>query len=160
MEIQKFGPGTYAEVQAAIQEAGLVPPTMAETASLIHPAYCSDSQRPEFDDIKSTIRNRGLWAFTGTLYVLNKVAYVQDRPQIRDGLPFMQEADLVAKLEAGDSSVRFVPFGFNIGTMKPSDLGKNAYVIALAGEEGAEKLAEAAGKFRFSPYLWCPRSVD
>ncbi len=72
----------------------------------------------------------------------------------------MEESDLVIKLEANDSSVRFVPFGFKTEGMNTTELAKNPYVVALAGQESAEKLAEVAGKHRNIPYLWSFESVD
>lgn len=75
-------------------------------------------------------------------------------------MPFMDESDLVRKLESHDSSVRFVPFGFKVEEMSSADLARNNYIIGLAGQEGAEKLAEVAGKFKQKPYLWSFASVD
>ena len=75
-------------------------------------------------------------------------------------MPYMDLNDLERKLKSNDSSVRFVPFGFETESMSAIQLVKNRYVIALAGEEGAEKLAEVAGKFKQKPYLWSFKSVN
>ncbi len=159
---QKYGPGTYTQVQEAITSDGLVPPTMAEQASLVYAAFQdSEDKEPEFVDVKDIMNSGRLWGFTGTLYAPNEGAYVKDHPEVKDGIPFMDRADLVAKLEAKDSSVRFVPFGFKIDYMTPLELSKNPYVIALAGEEGAGRLAEIADKHKFKmPRLWSFKSVD
>ena len=155
----KSGPGTYAQVQEEITGVGLLPPPMAETASLVYAAFQGDEQ--ELQDIRQTMKNRWLWAFTGTLYVPNKGVYIQDHPEIRNGMPFMQEVDLVAKLESNAPGVRFVPFGFKTEDMTSHELSKNAYVIALAGEEGADKLAEIADRHKVKkPYLWSFESID
>lgn len=153
-----YGPNTYVNVGTQIEQNRLARPTMAETASLFHVAFNSDDKYSE--EIRDIMKNRWLWAFTGNLYVPNKGVYVQDYPEIRDGTPFMDESKLVKRLEANVSDVRFVPFGFKIKSMSPSELEKNEYIIALAGEEGAEKLAEVADKYRDTPYLWGFKSVD
>ena len=158
-----YGPDTYATVGRLIEENGLIRPTMAQTASLVHTVF--DRYEDIYDfaydneyaiNIRKIMRKlEGLWAFTGSLYVPKKGVYVQDNPEIRDGIPFMDESELIRKLEANDPSVRFVPFNrFNIGKMTASKLLENEYLIALVGEEGSEKLAEVAGKFKYNPYLW------
>src|SRR3989344_1735877 len=75
-------------------------------------------------------------------------------------MPFMEESDLARRLEEGDEGVIYVPFGFKTGEMTPLELAKNAYVKALAGAEGAEKLAEVADKYKKNPYLWSFESVE
>lgn len=153
-----YGPNNYANVGEEIERDGLATPTMAETASLVHGAFNSDDKYSK--KIKDIMRKERLWAFTGNLYILNKGVYVKDNPEIRDGMPFMEESELVKRLELDDPSVRFVKFGYEIGEMTPLKLGRNKYVIALAGEEGAEKLAEVANKHKYKPYLWSFKSVD
>jgi len=152
-----YGPGTYANVGLGIEKAGLKKPTMAETASLVHAAFNSDDRYSS--EIKDIMENAWLWAFTGTLYA-PQGAYIQDNPEIRNGMPFMEESELVKKLEANDPSVRFVQFGYPTGDMISLELAKNDYVIALAGKEGAEKLAQVADKHRNNPYLWSFESVE
>ena len=143
-----YGPDTYANVKEAIEQDNLRTPTMAETVSLVHAAF--NSENPYSQEIRDLMKNGWLWAFTGTLYTPNG-AYVQDSPKTRNGMPFMEESELIQKLE--DPSVRFVPFGYPIEEMSSSELAENPYVIALAGEEGAEKLAEVADKHKRQPYL-------
>tara|TARA_Y100000310_G_scaffold339280_1_gene431512 strand:- start:19860 stop:20570 length:711 start_codon:yes stop_codon:yes gene_type:complete len=154
----EYGPNTYANVGQQIQEAGLRKPTMAETASLVYDAFNSDDKYSK--GIRETMKNRWLWGFTGTLYVPGEGAYIQDDPETREGMPFMDHSELVEKLEAGDPSVRHVPFGFQTGTMSTLELSRNAYIKALAGEEGAEKLAEVAERHKGKPYLWSFESVS
>lgn len=153
-----YGPNTYANVKEQIEEDNLRPATMAETASLVHAAFNSDDRYS--DEIRKIMKDRYLWAYTGTLFVPNKGAYVQDAPEIRNGMPYMDESKLVKKLDSNDPSVRFVPFGYQTESMSPLDLGRNPYVITLAGEEGAEKLAEVADKHERQPYLWSFKSVN
>jgi len=145
------GLGNYVEVGKEIEKANLKKPTMAETASLAHAAF--DSTGKYSKEIMELMEKNWLWVFTGTLYVPNNGAFIQDNPEIRDGMPYMEESDLVNKLEKNDPSVRFVPFGYKIGDLTPKELEKNKYVIALAGEEGASKLAEVA-EHRDQLMLW------
>ncbi len=153
-----FGPNTYTNVKGLIEEAKLEKPTMSQTASLVNSAFNSDEKYS--NEIKKLVKEKWLWAFTGILYVPSEGAYIQDIPKIKNGMPYMDKSDLVKKLEEKDSSVRFVPFGFQIESMKTSELAKNKFVQALASEEGADKLAEIADKFDKNPYLWSFKSVD
>lgn len=163
-----YGPDTYVNVENSIESDDLAKPTMAQNASLVHGAFTNpDNQYSK--EIKDLMRTTWIWCFTGTLYVPNKGAYVQDHPEIRNGRPFMDESELVAKLgsrdEDGvvysdDGTVRFVPFGFKIESMSPLELRSNPYVIALAGQEGTQKLEKVADTFRKNPYLWSFKSVD
>jgi|SRR3989344_4873326 len=153
-----FGPDTYANVGSQIEQAGLIRPTISEITSLAHTSYNSDDNYSK--KIQKLMKDYWLRGFTGSLYVPNKGAFIQDDPQIRNGMPFMDESELVRKLEANDPSVRFVPFGFKVGEMTPIQLAGNKYVQALVGEEGAEKLAEIADKHKNKPYLWSFESVD
>ena len=73
----------------------------------------------------------------------------------------MKRNDLVKRLEGGDKTVRFVPFGYKIEEQSARDLARNKLVIGLAGEEGAEKLAKVAGnKYRENPYVASFKNVD
>ncbi|MDP1696089.1 MAG: hypothetical protein Q8L29_04200, partial [archaeon] len=51
-------------------------------------------------------------------------------------------------------------FGYKTDVQRPSELAKNAFVIALAGEEGAEKLAKIAENYRNNPGVWSFQNVD
>jgi len=153
-----YGPDTYANVGKQIEKDGLSKPTMAETASLVHAAFNSDDERSK--KIIKLMEDKYLWAFTGILYVPNKGAYIQDDPKIRNGMPYMEESDLVKKLEENDPSVRFVSFGYQIEYLTLKEIGKNKFIIGLAGEEGTQKLAEVAGKHKNNPHLWSFESVD
>ena len=155
-----YGPGTYANVGLAIRQDNLRKPTMAETASLVGAAFNSPENDKYRKEIEGILKHTWLWGFTGILYVPKEGAFIQDDPAIRGGMPFMEKSDLEQKLAAHDPSVRFVQFGYSIGEMSPPQLAKNAYVIGLAGEEGAEKLAKVAEAFKEMPYLWSFKSVD
>ena len=44
--------------------------------------------------------------------------------------------------------------------MSHLEIAKNPYIIALAGQEGAEKLAEVVGKHKKKSYLWSSEYVN
>src|SRR3989338_2626200 len=142
--------GNYANTQRVIEEAGFLPPTMAQTASLVHAAFSSEDIYSK--EIKKLLEDRYLWAYTGTLTVPNKGLYIQDHQPIVNGMPNISSDDLERRVKEG--KLRFVPFGFKTGEMSPSDLAENPYVQALAGQEGAEKLAKVAEKYESNPFLW------
>ena len=154
-----FGPNNYANVQELIETAKLEKPTMSQTASLVHSAFNSKDKYSL--GIQKLLKEKWLWAFTGILYVYvkRKGVYIQDIPEIRNRMPYMNESDLEIKLEKNDPNVRFVPFGFKTERMSPKELAKNEFVIGLATEEGADNLAEIAGKFDSQPYLFGLKDV-
>ena len=161
---QRYGPGNYFDVKNSIEKAGLITPTMAELISLVHPIFMSWKEEPEFLEIKKHILKNGwLFGWTGNLAIPKKGVYIQDRPETKSREVLMDEPSLIKKLEAKDITVRFVPFGFYTGEIESRfyrALEKNSYVRALAGEEGAEKLADIVDKFEFKPYLFGFNSVD
>ena len=154
------GPGTYAGVAEALrnQDVDLLQPTMAQTASLIHAGFNGDNKYSK--QIKKIMKNHWFWGFTGNKWVPKEGVYIQNNPEIVEGRVSMDKQDLVKKLESGDVSVRFVPFGFKIGKQTALELAKNPYIIGLAGEKGADKLAQVADKHRNKPYLYAFDNVD
>ena len=129
---------------------------MAQTASLVHAVFSSEDRYSE--EIKKLLKNGYLWAYTGILIVPNEGLYIQDHPPIVDGMPNIDPNDLERRVEEGE--LRFVPFGFKTGEMSPSELGKNPYVHALAGKEGAEKLRQVAEKYPKNPVLLALTDTD
>ena len=152
------GPGTYANVASSIEQDQLSTPNLAETVSLVHAAFHSEDKYSK--EIQKLMKNNWSWGFTGILYVPQKGAYIQSPPSIKDSFPHKQESELDKKLESKDPSVRHVPFGYKTESMSSLELAKNPFIQALAGEEGAEKLAEIADKHKNKPYLWSFKSVD
>ena len=148
--------GNYADTQRVIEEAGFLPPTMAQTASLVHAAFSLKGKYGE--EIRKLMKDSWLWAYTGTLTVPNQGLYIQDHPLIVDGMPNISSDDLERRV--GEEELRFVPFGFRMGEMPPSDLAENSYVQALAGQEGAEKLAKVAGEYPKNSFLWALTDTD
>ncbi len=160
-----FGSGNYTSVRLGIESAGLRMPTYAETVSLAYDALVADRSGKYSETVRNLMKSSWLRASNGILYVPDKGAYIQDSPelkngQLKNGQVKMDESYLVRRLEAKDSSVRYVPFGFKTEVQTSRELEKNPFVIALAGEEGAAKLGEMADKFRNKPYVWSFGKVD
>lgn len=144
-----FGLGDYKQIGDEIRSRGLIKPTIAQNASLIKEALEDTAN----DIIWRLGQHCGVWAFNGLLYVPKEGVYIQDRPQINNLGISMEKSDLIKMLEANDPSVRFVPFGFKTGEQTPQELATNQFVVGLAGEDGAEKLAEIALNFRLNPIV-------
>ena len=92
--------------------------------------------------------------------VPNHGIYIEDNPKIKNNRVSMDKDSLIKRLELGDRNVRFVPFGFKIRFQSSSDLARNPFVKALAGEEGAEKLAEVSENYECEPYVWSEDNID
>ena len=157
--------GTYESVAGQIDKEGLQRPTSPETASLVYDVF----QNPEGEyesEIVNILRNNWFWEFTGNLYLpksndeVNDGVIIEQNPQIVKGRLSMDKQSLVKRLQDGDQSVKFVPFGFKIDEQSVFDLMKNPYIIARYGKEGAEKIVEVASKYKKSPKLWSFNSVD
>lgn len=159
------GPGTYANVKTQIEDSGLVAPTMAKLTSLVYTAN-QNKNEPEFAEILSRLDNNWLWGFNGILYLpkgkgdYQNGAIIQDNPQTRNGKVFLDKSELIKKLEAGDKSVRFVEFGYKTDVQNASELARNQFIIALAGQEGAEKLAKLSEGYRNNPNVWSFNNID
>ncbi len=147
------GPGTYVEIARQLEEYNLLPPTMAHNSSLVHSAWQNPKEKYS-NEIINILRNNWLLCFNGILYEPKEGAYIQDNPKIENGEIIMDKSDLIKRLEANDSSVRFVRFGYKIGEQSHSDLERNPFIIGLAGEEGAKKLAETSVNYKLNPYVW------
>jgi len=163
-----YGPGTYADVKSAIEQDKLKGPTMAETASLAYAAFNPDDVSVrKYIQLTNIMEKRWLWAFTRSRYEPNKGTFVydeNDHDEFKDPSAGQLEQLLGQRQEHGviysnDRRLRFVPFGYKVGEISSLDLAKNPYVIALAGEEGAEKLAKVADKHKNDSYLWGLDSV-
>lgn len=138
------GPGSYVNVAKEISEEGLVLPRGPETASLVGAAFDSLNNRYS-KEIKQIMDRRWFWIFTRNLYIPRTGVYLYDE------IDELNESELIHRLGAGDKSVRLVPFGFKIGKQKCLEFAKNDFIVALFGEEGAEKLAKASEKYRVNP---------
>jgi len=151
----------YVQVAEQLSLKGLAGPTMEETANLVYSTF----QNPEgrySGEVLSKLKylSSWLWAFNGLLSTKSGV-YIQDDPKISDdGEVLMDQLELENKIKEGDTSVRFVPRGYKTGRQTSSELSKNTFVKALAGEEGAQKLAEIADKYPQDPYVGRPGSIS
>ena len=154
------GPGTYADVRSKISEGKLKMPTMSETASLVYSAW-QNSEEKYSKEIINLLKSKWLWANNGILWA-KKGVYVQDNPPVKDGNIIMDEKRLEKKLsncqygimKSCDESIRFTEYGFDLESQNAYNLAKNRFVIALAGTEGAEKLAKTAEKYPSKPYVF------
>lgn len=72
----------------------------------------------------------------------------------------MNLSELEEMLKEENPRVRFVPFGYKIESQTALELEKNSFVRALAGKEGAEKLAEVADKYKRNPYVFSFNNID
>ena len=145
------GPGSYQGVGKEIDNdklpSQLYRPTTAETISLIHAAM-QDKYNKYAQEVMDILDNRYLHCFTKNLWTPEGVYAADDK----DGSPLNRQ-DLEKRLEQNDKSVRFVPHGFKLGEQTPEELEVNPYIIAHAGEEGAQKLAEIASEFKKIPFV-------
>jgi len=145
-------PGTYANLSRRLRvERLLRPPTLGETISVMHAVFIGDPNlgNPEFDGLRELlIRNRtGLWCYTGVLFKKNDGAYIQDHPDIVNGVPYMYPKYLEERVKDGE--LKFVPHEVKEGALYPEEITKNLFIQALVGQEGAKKLAELAAVREF-----------
>ena len=157
--------GNYGDVAEKIDRAGLKRPSSSETASLVYDAFKNPKGEYESEIIR-ILKDSWLWEFTGNLYLpksnkeINNGVILDLSPEIKDGRLVMNKSSLVKRLEEDDPNIKFVPFGYKIGIQDVSELGRNPYVLARYGEEGAQKIAEIASEYKEKPGLWSFDSVD
>ncbi len=141
------GPGAFVDVMNELSKAGLKGPTAEQTAFLVDFFYDTGSHGSIYaKEIVGLMNVKWLWMDNSLLWT-PEGAYIENNPKIEGSRVYrMDESSLRERLESGDKKVRFVPHGFKLGEQSPSELEKNEFVRALAGDEGAEKLARVAGK--------------
>jgi len=150
--------GKYGSVAEQIDDNGLKRPNSAETASLVYDAWKNPQGKYESEIIK-ILKDRGLWEFTGNLYLpksnkeINNGVILETNPTITNGKLNMNKKSLIERLQDNNPLVKFVPFGYKTGRQSVLGLMKNPYIIARYGEEGAEKIAEVASKYEKKPNL-------
>lgn len=150
--------GTYAEVKKDIENQGLRTPTFAEMVSLVDffiTKRYSKNNPKYFKDFEKEYTN-SLLGFTGILYLprgqgnYHNGVIIQDNPPLIEGRIIMNKPDLLQKLEKGDKSTRFVPYGYkthDYDLRKGIGLEKHPLIVGIAGEEGAEKLAKISKRY-------------
>jgi len=157
--------GTYAKVADQINESGLIMSSSSQVASLVYDAHQNPEGKYEAEIIGIT-KNAYLWESKGNLYLPKSKDFVsngvilENNPSIINGRLNMDKSSLIKRLEENDPNVKFVPFGFKTGGQSWKELGKNPYIVARYGEEGAEKIAEVASKYKSNPRLWSFNSTD
>ena len=157
--------GNHGNVASQIDEAGLLRPTSMQTASLVYDAWKNLNGEYE-EQIIQILKNAWLLEFTGNLYLpksneeINNGVILEDNPTIENGKLVMNKDSLVKRLKQGDKKVRFVPFGFKTGIQNLLDFQKNPYIVARYGEEGAEKIAEVASRYKSNPRIFSFNSVN
>ena len=158
------GTRTYFQLDKEITDANLEMPTMAQTASLVHAAWQNPDEKYS-KRIIEMLKNGWLWASNAIRYVpknydgkLIEGAYIIDRPDVKQGKLIIDEEDILCRLEKKDPSVRYVEPNFESGELSSQELAKNAFVIALAGDEGAEKLAAVSQHYKLNPCLYIPNT--
>ena len=157
--------GTYGNVAELIDRERLQRPNSAQTASLVRDA--SQNPKGEYESqIIKILNDLLLWEFTGNLYLpksneeVNNGVILETNPQIINKNLSMNKQSLIKRLQNNDPLVKFVPFGYKIGEQNLIELQRNPYIIARYGEEGAQKIAEIASKYKSNPKLWSFDSVD
>ena len=157
--------GTYGNVAEQVGKEGLKRPISSETSSLIYDAL--QNPKGEYESqILDILKDNWFWEFTGNLYLprsneeVSNGVIIEDNPKIVNGRLNMDKKTLIKRLQADDKSVRFVPFGYKIEAQTLEELGKNPYIVARYGEEGAEKIAKIASQFKNKPYIWSFNFVD
>jgi len=167
-----LGPNTYRELQRQASSEGLKMATLPEAASIAHDAYVVDPKNHYSKEIQKTMTNRWFYTATKSLWVPNKGVHVFpdngsiELPEaLRDRIGTLNPNELeqfLTSLREHDGLVNFAEFGFDTGRLGSSlKLATNDYMKAVAGQEGAEKLAEVSDKHEVKkPYLWAHQNVN
>ncbi len=158
--------GTYGSLAEQIDKEGLQRPTSAQTASLVYDAF--QNQKGEYEaGILKILRDSWLVEFNGNLYLpkneggeVHNGVIIEANPKIENGRLVMNKKDLIERLRKNDPNVKFVPFGYSTGEQSTHKLAKNPYIIARYGEEGADKIADLASKYKRNPRVWSFESID
>jgi len=158
--------GTYGSLAQQIDAGGLQRPTSAQTASLGYDALQNPKREYEAGILK-ILKDSWLVEFNGNLYLpkhdgeeVHNGVIVEANPTIKDGRLVMGRKALTERLKKNDPNVKFVPFGYTIGEQSTHTLARNPYIIARYGEEGADKIADLASKYKDNPKVWSFESVD
>ena len=133
------GPNYHSNVMSEIDSDSLFRPTTAQTFSLVDLAI-QNKNEAHCAEVLNRFKNNYLWTSTESLSVPAGVI-VYDNV---DGKMPANSKDLLEKLSAGDSSVRFVPKGFKTGAMPISEFLKHPYTIAQVGEDMLETIERVA----------------
>ncbi len=149
--------GTFEKVGDRIRQENLSFPSSSEVASLIFDAW----KNPEGNYEKEILKSGAFWESTGNLYLPRDwyqglrngvILFDANSYGVLDRSSFYSDTErLINYVKEGFA--KFISYGFKMGDQKPSELEKNAYILARYGEEGAQKIAEIASKYSSTGYL-------
>jgi len=160
-----FGSNNYENLRKQITEDGLKPFNMKDASLIVYSAFENPEQKYA-DEPKDIMRksyfyvfNRNLWTPKG-VYVADdngKESLTLEQGKLEKQLATEENHISYSK----DKKIRFVPKEhIELGEQTSLDLAKNKYVIALAGEEGAERLARVSEKYSRKPYVFGLENVS
>ncbi|MBI2672474.1 hypothetical protein HYX16_06080 [Candidatus Woesearchaeota archaeon] len=150
-----FGPGTYHSIGNEIEQSGLRRVTMAETISIGYDILKQNSRHSE--EIKERfieiLKESRFYAFTEVIGIPEiDGLYLNDAHTKADEID-INNPDL-EKILRENQKVRFVSLNdFKQGEQTLVELARHKFVIAQAGEEEAEKLAEIASILKKASYV-------
>lgn len=151
-----YGPNTAVALRNAIRADGLREPTAAKVASFLHVAY--NGNEPEFREATEIMKSAYFRTFTGVLYdpAQNRIVFT-DTPEFDANGRVSLDA-LLARTGDNDPTFRTIPLTEVMAGWKTSaEVKEDAYMVALAGREGAAKLANLAERYPSGKaYLWLP----
>ncbi len=151
--------GNLRLITGSLDSYGLKRSSSSEIASLFYYAFQNPKGEYESELIRVIKGDYWIREFTGNYYLpksneeINNGVILESNPKITNGKLDMDKKFLIKRLQNNDSLVKFVPFGYKIGEQSASELMENSYIVERYGEEGAEKIAEIASKFKKKPRL-------
>ncbi|MBI2630417.1 hypothetical protein HYW76_04925 [Candidatus Pacearchaeota archaeon] len=160
-----YKPMGYCSVGDLILESKQEVPTGEDTAFLMYAAY--NSKEPEFRVIKKIMKRRWFWVYNVNTWTDRGVYSMSDSKAIgrrknnRTSVEQL-EAMLIDGKELSWGGIRisqdgrtaFAPEGsYRLGEHTPESFAKDGLIIAIHGEEGADKMGEVAEKFRYGPAI-------
>ena len=147
-----YGPLPFQQAGLAVERDGLSVPTMADAVAFLRASMSLDN---EFSNpLADQAKKQRLWTYTGLVITPGKEYLACDDLTFKNGKVEPFERDSVqGRIESG--LVRTISTNFPAGriSMTPHQLSQHPLVVALAGEEGANTLAEIADEQKRQPYL-------
>lgn len=160
--------GIQSKVSESVINNNLEIPTSAETASLIYDAF-TNNKKEYYSEITESIKNDRLWEFTGNLYlpeskdeISNGVLIDLNPKNLKfnsEGRLVMDKNSLIKRLLRNDPSVKFIPLSNQLEMRRYSNPGRNPYLLARYGYEGAGKIIEISSRYHFPLKIWNFNSV-
>ncbi len=150
-----FGPANSKTLQAQIKQEEYLEPTFSELVSFIHRYFGEEGTKAA--KIKEIMNTKYFVGFTGILYLPKKnEVYFKDRPVFASG-SIVDVDNLESRLKLNEAHAKVSLDNLKTGTLPWDQIPGHPLFIAIAGEEGAEKLAELASKHRDkNGYIFLP----